>query len=270
MDITSENANEVAENIMEGIEEATPVENIKREFFVGEHSRDAMIAAVAKAQRAALAAKHPDTGEALDVRMNFDAEKPLPNGYGIAVLPIDRKSTDGKRGAKQQRIGMGIVALPSANLLINSDDEPVKKWVSSILEQTLLNKLANALRPKEDGSSAPSLPFSVHDFCVVSRPQTTAVWNEIAPPFLSALQQRYRKSFRGVTRDIFRRLLSSAEYAQQVAPSTKQELWVKLIERMRDEASKAGKDPQVFQTMLETREKVSFEISLPNVDDLDI
>ena len=236
--------------------------DIKREFFYGENRKelDERMPLVAKAMLAAN----------IKPIYNFDPSQTLPEGYGVSILPVDTRNP--VQGEKQLRVGVGIVAAPSAELLRNTTDPEVVKWVNDILQANVLNRIANAMRPKNDGSVPASIPFTLHDFITSTRPQTTAVWNEIAPPFLKVLQKR-NETFKLVTKDMLRRMLSSAEYATQIAPTISQEIWVGIIKKMRELAEKKGKQVEVFDQMLATRDEAEFKLTadgFENIDELDI
>lgn len=241
--------------------------HIRREFFYGPESENAMNDAIGKAQAACAAATNPDTGQPITPVLNFDPNEDIPEGYGIAILPVDRKNP--RKGEKQLRVGLGIVAVPSQQLLRASEEPEVVNWVNDMLLQVCLNKVANSIRPREDGSLPSSIPFSLHDFATTTRPQTTAVWNEVAPIMLKALQSR-DVSFKGVTKDVFRRLLASAEYAKQTAPTIKQKTWALIIEKMKARAKAMNLQTEIFDNMLRTRDEVTFELTLPELDDLEV
>ena len=234
------------------------LKDVKREFFYGENRAelDAKLPLVVKAAAAA----------GLQPIHNFDPNEPVPEGYGIAILPVDKKNP--VQGQPQIRVGVGIVAAPSAELLLQTEDAEVVKWRNETLLAHVLNRIANAMRPKEDGSLPASIPYTLHDFVTSSRPQTTAVWNEIAPPFLKVLQKR-NETFKLVTKDMLRRMLSSAEYATQIAPTINQTIWVGIIKKMRELAEKKGKQTEVFDQMISTRDEAEFRLTADGFEDIE-
>jgi hypothetical protein len=97
---------------------------------------------------------------------NFDVNADFPDGYGLAVLPI--KSRDATRG--NVVTGMAIVALPDPNTVAEHDKGA--DYIRAAVIDSFLAKAANAVRPRSDGSTAASVPYTVEDF-IISRIQGT-------------------------------------------------------------------------------------------------
>ena len=240
------------------------IKDIKREFFYSDDEKKSLTEKLPIIEKAMAAA-------GISAMTNFDSSEALPEGYGYAILPVDKKNpkkADDGKSLPQIRVGVGIVAVPSPELILNTEDEAVQRWRHDTLLAHVLNRVANAMRPKEDGSVPSSIPFTLHDFITSARPQTTAVWNEIAPPFLKVLQSR-NATFKLVTKDMLRRMLASAEYAKQIAPSIDQKLWVSIITKMKELAEKKNLQTEVFEMMLSTRDEAEFKLTAEGFEDID-
>lgn len=193
--------------------------------------------------------------------LNFDPEQDFPEGYGLAVGPINKRNEALK---KTETIGCYVAAVPSVAHILETAKEAGQKWIDSVLEDSLIARVANAVRPRSDGSTAASVPFSVEDFITSNRPEGLLVgFNKLAPTYVKVLKG---KGLTFLTTALLRQILSSKAFAEQQFPKIPQASWESLLDSMIAKANKDGLTVGLMDEWKETRD----EAGLPVDDDLDL
>jgi len=225
------------------------LDDLKRTFFAPE---DAERAAEAIEQARQVCHSH-----GIPVAFNWPAEKgePLPEGYGVAVLPITRRASAGQGN---QVIGCYIAGIPTLEAIAAhpKGDQFVRDQVAS----TLMNKLANAARPRGDDTAVgQSVPFSVADFIErADRDQGLTFFREHAGSYVKALNKLFKRKVMNAT--LLRQVLASRAFAEQQFPKVQQSQWEGLLRKMIQQAEQAGEDPGIVRVWLETRDETQIDI----------
>jgi len=101
----------------------------------------------------------------LAVVFNFATEKEFPQGYGIGIIPISKRS-----GGENITLGVAISAIPDVETV--KAHENGNAFVVDAVVGNMMAKLANAVRPRgENNETASSIPFTVEDFITSNRPE---------------------------------------------------------------------------------------------------
>jgi hypothetical protein len=192
---------------------------------------------------------------------NFDVNADFPDGYGLAVLPI--KSRDATRG--NVVTGMAIVALPDPNTVAEHDKGA--DYIRAAVIDSFLAKAANAVRPRSDGSTAASVPYTVEDFITSQKTaESLAAFRELAKGYVKALK---KKGLSIMTPAILRQILSSAQFAEQQFPHIAKEKWSGLLDKMIAKAQAKGLDVGIMDFWKQTRETVDVKMGDFELDALD-
>lgn len=198
--------------------------------------------------------------EGIKVQTNFDMADPnaLPDGYGLAILPINQRLPDGKGN---QTIGVAIAAIPDpATVGLHEKGED---FIRSIITDVLCARVTNAVRPRADGSVAGTIPFKIEDFLESQRGrESLKAFSAIAGIFVKALR---RKGLKLITSQSLRTILQSATFAQSQFAKIPQAKWETLLHAMIGSATKLGHDPAVLKNWLETRN----ETEAQEIEDID-
>lgn len=193
--------------------------------------------------------------------LNFDPAEDFPTGYGLVVGPINKRNETTK---KTDTIGCYVAAVPSVAHILEIAKEAGQKWIDSVLEDSLIARVANAVRPRTDGTTAASVPFSVEDFITSNRPEGLLVgFNKLAPTYVKVLKG---KGLSFLTTALLRQILSSKAFAEQQFPKIPQASWESLLESMIAKANKDGLTVGLMDEWKETRN----EAGLPVDEDLDL
>lgn len=195
------------------------------------------------------------------VKRNFNEWVDIPEGYQVVVSPIAKNDKTQKERIKT---GMAIVACPTLALLLSQgDDSAAVKFVNGRVVDSMVNKAKSQIDSDE------GMPFTIGDFVRSGRGDgTLAVYNELAPFFITALKEH---GFKNLTSTILRRCLDCAEFALQQFPKVSQSNWEGLIQRFASAATNTGDDPAIFNDWLKTRDQKKIEeVEDFNLDELEI
>lgn len=230
---------------------APSIDNVKREFYD-----------VAKLEAGSQAAEYATAAaEAINgtVVYNFDVEKEFPEGYGLAIIPLQKKSKD---DGTMQRIGVAIGAVPSFDLMMQDKDGA--QYAKQAVEDSLMAKLANATRPRSDGQTAASVPFTLQDFVTSNRPEGVLVaFRKLAPAYVKVLKD---KGLKLMTDGILRSILESKAFAEDQFPSIPQTTWEGLLDSMLAKAAEKNLNPGLLEEWRKTRD----EAGMPSDGDVDL
>lgn len=244
-------------NKQEAVEEtpaqkAPTLQDIKKQFFSGEQLGEAETAI----QNAINAA---DAIEGAKVIWNFDPAKDMEEGYGIIIQPINQRDPELN---KTVVVGVGIGAVPEYAKI--ADVKTGADWIRQTVENAIQAKFANAIRPKADGESAASVPFSVDDFITSQRAEGVLVaYRKLAKSFIELLR---KKGLKLMNEQLLRQVLQSAAFAEQHFPSIKQEVWDTILGKMVTMAEKENLAPGMLVEWKATRATAG----LPEVQDIDV
>lgn len=235
----------------ESSQELPDIGNLKREYF-SPNKAEAASEAVAKAQVIANA-------HGLSVQANFDTSKPVPPGYGLAVVPVtQRRENEGI-----VPIGLYIAAIPSPALIAETDEG--EKWCRDTLISALLNKFSNNVRPRDgqDGTA----PFTIDDFITnQTRDQGLSFYRECQPRYVKALK---KKGLRLMNGGLLKQCLASGSFARQQFPKIPQENWEWIIDRMLGEAKDNEVDSGIVAVWRKTRDETQLDMGTFDLDELD-
>jgi len=230
------------------------IEDLNRAYFAPDNKEAGGIA-VEKARAIARACE-------LEVSYNWDAENEpkLPDGYGVAIIPIPERRDGGN-----VIIGLHIAGIPSPSTILK--EEAGQTWAEAALVKVLINKYANAVRPKAGIVNPPTAPFTINDFIIsATRESGLAFFREIQAVFVQALK---KKGLKLMNTALLKQVLASSQFAEQTFPKITQEIWEGLIKRMIARAESTGVNPGIVKTWLETRASVAFDTADFGLDDID-
>ena len=198
------------------------------------------------------------------IRWNFDPEKQtVPDGYGLATVPISERQPGGKGN---RTIGVIIAAVPDPETI--SSHEKGGPFIREVIVDYFLAKIANAARPKATGVPT-SLPFSIDDYLERRRGrESLKTFTELAPRYVKALRE---KGLKMITQPLMRQILQSKIFSQQFNDKLEdRQFWAGLLEKMIEKAKSSDLDPAVLENWRDTRDQVEVvDVSDLDVDELD-
>jgi len=205
-----------------------------------------------------------EVAKAGQIKRNFDPEKPFPDGYGLAVVPLSKRT----EGVGNVTIGIAIAAIPDPELVGNH--EKGGEFIRSAITDVFMAKVANACRPRADGTTAPTIPFEISDFLESRRGrESLKAFSEIAPAFVKALR---KKGIKFMTAQLLRQTLQSKQFAETQFEKIPQEAWEKVLDGMAIKAKAEGHDPAVLVNWRETRNSTEVaeigDLTAEDFDDL--
>jgi hypothetical protein len=226
------------------------LQDVARKSF----SVDELESAQAYISKAVEAAK----AEKVDPVFNFDVNENLPEGYGLAVIPLTERVT-GKGNVTK---GLCIAAIPSVNTILEADSG--ESWVIKQITDILIRNVKSSATPSDDGSIT-SIPFKVEDFTTSTRASALAAFNAVASLYVKALKE---KGLKFMSKGLLRQVLASAAFAKQQFPKIDQDNWQLVIKSMKAHAAKDGLDAGILSHWAKTRDEV--EVSTASIDLSDI
>ena len=244
--------NQPAEQVQTAQNENAPtVQDIEKKYFSSDNVEKGG-AYVNQVVELAQAAK-------IEPTLNFDPNENLPEGYGLAVIPLTKRVPD--RGNVVN--GVCIAAVPELETI--AEAEGGQDWINKLVTDALLRNVSMAAKPKEEGALT-SLPLSVHDFITTSRSSGLAAFNEFASNYVTALK---KKGLKFMSKVLLRQTLSSAAFAKQTFPRIDQGNWELVIKSMIQHSNQAGIDVGVLKMWLDTRNQVEVSTVELDLSDLD-
>jgi hypothetical protein len=195
-----------------------------------------------------------------DIKYNFDQSKPFPDGYDILVLPVSKRSSEGKGN---EIVGACIAAVPSVESIMAH--EKGEAFIRSAIITAFSIKLGNAVRPKDgEEIDSNSIPQTVEDFIENRRSSGgLEAYNTVAKDMVAALRKQGLKL---ITVPLLRQVLQSKQFAENTYPAIKQEQWVKVLDILIALAGKAKLDPAVMQNWKDTRDQATVK----EIEELDL
>lgn len=201
-----------------------------------------------------------------DVKRNHDLEgEGLPEGYGVAILPINKRAKDADGEPTTITTGIGIFAVPDFATI--AETERGQEFIRSVVMDQCMNKAANSVRPRTAGAAPVSMPFTLEDFIESRRGSgNLKTFTELAPIVVKFLK---KKGAPHMTSKLLKNTLASATFAEQQFPKTEQPVWVKLLESMIGMAREQGLDPAILHSWLNTRNEADVDEMELDMEDLE-
>ncbi len=198
------------------------------------------------------------------IKRNFDPEEVFPDGYGLAVVPISKRSLE--KGGGNISIGIVVAAIPDPASVANH--EKGGEFIRSAITDVFMAKVANSCRPRPDGTTATTIPFTIEDFIESRRGrESLKAFTEVASAFVKALR---KKGIIYMTPGLLRQTLQSKAFAATQFEKINQDAWQKVLDAMIVKAKAAGHDPAILVNWKDTRDSVEVvEIEDLDLDDLD-
>lgn len=237
------------------------LDDLKRDYFPPTAKDQAQIA-IKKAK---------DIAEANNIPVNFNWQaedgEPLPEGYGVAIIPIPQRREGGN-----VIVGLHVAGLPDpAKIAKEGSDEGGdgigEKWIADALVKVLINKYSNAVRSRDGQTDAVTAPFSVRDFITsATRESGLVFFREIQALYVRTLK---KKGLKLMNAALLKQTVASAQFAEQTFPNIPQTVWEGVLDTMIRRAVVEHKEPGIIKTWRETRNSVTFDTGDFNLDDLD-
>lgn len=203
-------------------------------------------------------------GAGIPLTYNFDPEQPFPSDtHGMLIAPISKRVSG--RNVTQ---GIVVAAIPTLEAVL--EHEKGEEFVRSSYLDTCFSRLANAVRPRDDGQSTTHVPLSIEDFIESKRgSDALKAFSTLAPKFVKALK---KKGLKYMTGPILKHILESKANAEAQFPKMVQTVWVGVLNKMVEKAVEMQLDPALMQNWLQNRELAAGtqEIEDISLDDLEI
>lgn len=231
-------------------EEKFTISDVKKRYFSPDQLQEAQDYLV----------KITEVAKEGQIKRNFKPEDTFPDGYGLAVVPISKRQSETGKG--NVTIGIAVAAIPDP-AIVGAHDKG-SNFIRQVITDNFMSKVANACRPRPDGSVAASMPLEIEDFIESQRGGgLLKAFSEIAPLFVKALR---KKGIKYMTSQLLRQTLQSRAFAETQFEKIGQEQWEKVLDGMVVKATKEGHDPAILQDWKATRD--STEVT--EVEDIDL
>lgn len=190
---------------------------------------------------------------------NFEPDGEFPEGYGLAVIPLQ------KRVPERGNITTGIViaAIPSVDTL--AADEAGINFINKLVTDNLVRQVTVSAKPKDEGAEI-SIPFKVSEFVTTSRSSGLAAFNAVATDYVKALKT---KGLKFMSKVLLRQVLASAQFAEQQFPRLSQENWQLVLQSMIAHVKQKGMEAGVLAHWMSTRDTVEIDVAEIDLSDLD-
>lgn len=204
----------------------------------------------------------------VEIKRNFDPTKPIPEGYGLAVVPIAKRQVTPGTGSGNVIVGVAVAAVPDPSLIVVH--EKGEQFVRDVIMDHFLAKIANSVRPRKDGETAASMPIKVEDFIESRRgKESFKTFTEIAGKFVKGLR---KKGLKFMSQPILRQVCQSTAFAKERFEKIDQAVWIAVIGKMITAAKSENLDPAILQNWLDTRDSETLadveELTIDGLDDL--
>lgn len=188
----------------------------------------------------------------------FDTDKEFPAGYGLAVVPITKIVNN-----ERSNINVCIAAIPEFTTVAQAAGG--QAWIEEIVQNALVTKVRNAVRPRADGATALTIPFSVEDFITRAKAESTMTgFNALASGVCKTLKDKVKGLV--INKELLRNALSSKAFAEEFYSKLPQEVWVKVLDSMIAAASGKQLAVSAMQEWRETRDNAG----LPEAQEVDV
>lgn len=185
----------------------------------------------------------------VSIKSNFEGD--IPEGYGLAIMPISKRGDEGT-----EVIGVVMAAVPDPETI--AAHEKGADFLRDVLLGNMMAKVANSVRPRANGTTAGSIPFTVESFIEGGRRSgSLKTYTSIASKFVKALKGMGLKF---ITSGILKQTLQSASFAESQFSSVEQENWEKVLNNMIAFAKSEGLDPAILSHWLETRNEAEADV----------
>lgn len=228
-------------------------ESVKRSYFNS--------AQLADAQQLIGNITENGAAQGIAVRFNFDPAKPFADGYGVAIVPITKRTDE--RG--NITTGVAIAAIPD---LATVQAHPLgSQYIMDTVINSMINKLANAVRPRgESATVSASVPFTVEDFLTSNRAEGVLLaFRQLAPVYVKVLK---KKGLKFMTEGILRQTLQNAAFAEQQFPRIGQDKWELILDNMINTATEEEIAVGILTEWRETRDSIVMQDDNIDLSDL--
>ena len=191
-----------------------------------------------------------------DVKISKNFDEEIPAGFGVSIFPISRRGAEGN-----EIIGVAVAAIPDPETIANH--EKGSDFIRNVLISAFQAKVANAVRPRADGSTAGSIPASIEDFITSQRGSgSLKTYTAMATVFVKTIK---KMGIKFMTSQILKQTLQSKAFAESQFPKIPQDGWEKILHAMVSKAANEGLDPAILNHWLATRNDAEMHIA----EDLD-
>jgi hypothetical protein len=190
---------------------------------------------------------------------NFDPSGDLPEGYGLAVIPLQKRIPE--RG--NLTFGIVVAAIPSVDVLMA--EESGINYINKLITDALIRQVTVSAKPKDEGAEI-AIPFKVSEFVTTSRSSGLAAFNAVATDYVKALKT---KGLKFMSKVLLRQVLASAQFAEQQFPRLSQENWQLVLQSMIAHVKQKGMESGVLQHWINTRDTVEIDVTEIDLSDLD-
>lgn len=192
---------------------------------------------------------------------NFDLENDeVPEGWGIAVVPISKRIKDESGEGKTINLGVCIAKVPSPELIL--EDEAGRDFVRRTLMDNCISQVASAARPDKDTGKIDAetfVPKELKDFITIrTKGEGLKTFNSLAPDVLKLLKKK-SPALKYLNTQLLRQALQNAAWAKTTLPNIPQSHWEGLLNAMIALARKKEMDPSILQQWLSRRDQAEME-----------
>lgn len=190
-------------------------------------------------------------------RTNLTEDRPIPAGFGLYVLPISKRGAEGN-----ETIGACVAAVPTLETIAGygadeNGDNAGPNFIEDAVLKALAVKIANAVRPRADGTVSGTIPYTLADFIEKrTKGEGFKTFNTISAAWVKALRA---KGLKLLTAGLLRQALSSKILAERYFPAVKQDSWQFILKQMITHAEHLKLDPAILVEWLNTRDTVTEE-----------
>jgi hypothetical protein len=197
--------------------------------------------------------------EGVEPIFNFDTAGEFPDGYGLAIIPLQKRVPE--RG--NLTYGIVIAAIPSVDAL--AAEEAGVNYINKLIMDALIRQVTVSAKPKDEGAQI-SIPFKIDEFTTTSRSSGLAAFNAVATDYVKALKT---KGLKFMSKALLRQVLASAQFAEQQFPRLSQDNWNLVLDSMMSHVKSKGMETGVLSHWKSTRDEVEIDMTEIDLSDLD-
>lgn len=196
----------------------------------------------------------------IEPTMNHDFSEAIPEGYGVAVLPIKHRK-DAKEGGGNVVSAVAVTILPDPAFVAQT--EAGKNFISQSVIDSFVRRIKGAVKDVMARKDGATLPLSMDSFIAARRASDLMkAWSFISGDLVETLKQAGFKN--SINARTLKSVFESAAFAKAFFPRIKQENWEALLSQAAATVAEAGHDPAILRHWLETRDAA--EVAGPSDD----
>ncbi len=190
---------------------------------------------------------------------NFDPNNiPEDTGNGLLVIPMQKRSED----AGPMTVTGFITALVPPMEVVLSDPKGAAALQESYFD-LLARKMRGVINSTDDGTPI-KLPDTLAGFFErASRGEGLQAFLAIAK---TAVKQLKDQGFKKLDVNTLRNIFMSAAFASHRYPKIPQEIWLAVMNKMKDTAKAAGLDTSIYDTWVENRNETTMDEDIDTLD----